>query len=438
MVWHFFDKDDAHLWDRTDAASFVVYERDFAFEAVFPPRDDFPLETGQRIAWLDDDEQWQVYEIDNLQVDAFKGGVTVSGVHLAVAEMRDVIRTSVTITNENLMNALDTILNYTPWVRGTIEGDSGSSSTVQTYKVTGNAVYLRAGPGTSYKALTAYTKGTIVTLISSSNANWSKVEGPVGRVGSMRSTYLADNGSSSGPASSGSITIEQQKFQRAWDIFELFLGKAELLPNPRVEIPADGSAWSRIMDLHTTEPEYRGIRISCRTDVQDARIQYDSSTQYSRMYGIGKDELTFADVVWTTPTNPVNKPSGQRFVQLPDDEAALLTRNGAQRVGVVFFDDEDNASELLQSTWDKLQKLKDPQITVDAIIADLYKMGYGGQSMRLYDSVQLLLEPINRRIMARIIDLERDLVRPENTRPIIGTALGKDILDDIRIISSVR
>jgi hypothetical protein len=214
--------------------------------------------------------------------------------------------------------------------------------------------------------------------------------------------------------------------------------KAELLIMPRVEIAQDGT-WTRAIDMHTVEPEYRGIRVTTRTDVQEARIQYDSSQVYTRLIGLGKEDLTFKDVVWKVSSgDPVNKPAGQNYVELPAAEIAAITRSGRPRTGAYFVDDVSDANVLIKKTWDRLQKLKEPQITLDARIADLYKMGYGGQSMRLYDSVQVILEAIDTRIMARIIDLERDWLRPENTRPMIGTSLGADILDDIRISSNLR
>ena len=439
MKWHFFDRNDGFITTRTDAARFIVYERDLAFEATFPLRDDLTINTGERIAWKNDEDAWEVYEIDKTETDAFGSSVIVSGVHLAVAELRDWVRYSFSADNATVADALDVALDNSRWSRGTVDGDTGESSTVELFKVTGNAVYLRAGPGTSYKAITAYKKNTQVTLIERTNANWYKVEGPDGRIGWMRTTYLAADGSGSGAASSIHVTIETQHYNTVWNNVELIATAAKLLIIPFVDIPADGSAWVRQINLVTTTPVYNGVRLSCHTDIQEASIIYDSSQQYSRLYGVGKDELNFSSVVWTVAGgDPVDKPSGDRYVTLPAAEAAEITRSGKNRAGVVYFDDETDASKLLSRTWDELQKVKTPQITVNSTIADLYKMGYGGQSMRLYDAVQLLLEPINIRIEARIIDLQRDLVLPENTRPTIGTQLGADILNDISISSNLR
>ena len=438
MKFHFFDHDDKYIGPRTDAARFLTYERDFAFEADFPPREDMAPANGQRVAWKDDDDAWQIYEIDKVDKEAFKADVLLTGVHLAVAELRDVIKDTVSFDNASILTVMDTLLANTGWSRGNIMGDSGASEDVAKYDVTGYHVNLRSGPGTGYRVIGQYNWGDVMTLIDGAGEQWMHVEAPDGRSGYMYSYYLRYAGSGTGPATAKTVTMEEAKWQTVWALLEEAATKAELLIMPRVEIAADGT-WTRKIDMHTTEPEYRGIRISCRTDIQDARIQYDSAQQYTGMIGVGKEELTFSDVVWTVAGgNPVDKPSGQNYVELPADEKAAIARDGRGRMGVVFYDDVTSASVLLQKTWDKLQKLKEPQITIDSRIADLYKMGYGGQSMRIYDSVQVILEPIETRLVARIIDLNRDWILPENTRPIIGTSLGADILNDIRISGNVR
>lgn len=437
MKFHFFDHNDQYLFPRTDAQRFLTYERDFAFEGVFPPRNDLPIANGMRVLWQDDDDAWQAYEIDNVDKEAFASDVLISGVHMAVAELRDVIIDKISFDKQSILSVMDTLLAGTGWARGTIMGDTGESETVDKYQVTGGSVYLRTGPGSSYKAVATYHRGDLMTLITTSGG-WSKIETPDGRIGWMASRYLEYVGTGQGAATAKLVTLEEQTWQTAWDLLEQAAINAELLIMPRVEIAADGTI-TRAIDMHTTEPEYRGIRISCRTDVQDARIMYDSAQQYTALIGIGKDNLTFEDVVWTVAGGkPVDKPRGQNYVELPAIEAAEIERGGRKRVGVVFFDTITDANELIQKTWDKLQKLKDPQITLNSTIADLFRMGYGGQSMRIYDSVQTIMEPINVRIMARIIDLEKDWILTERTRPTIGTALGADILDDIRGTSTVR
>lgn len=438
MKFYFFDHNDNFLFQRTDAVRFIVYERDLAFEGTFPPYDLHPITTGQRVAWKNDEDAWEIYEIDRTETDAFGNGVNISGVHLCVAELRDWMRITFEWTDTAIATVLDSALGGTQWTRGTVDGDTGEAATVDTYKVTGGSVNLRSGPGTSYKVVTVYHKNDRLTLIKKTNANWYKVQGPDGRTGYINTQYIAFVSSGSGKSSS-TITIERQEWQTAWENTELVASTAKMLLIPTVDIPADGSAWVRQINLVTTEPEYNGVRISCNANFSDGSIIYDSGTQYNRLYGLGKNNLDFGDVVWTVAGgNPADKPAGQKYINLPADEYAALDRNGHPRVGLVQFDDETSASKLLQRTWDELQKLKTPQITVDAVIADLYKMGYGGQAMRLYDAVQLILEPVGIRIEARIIDLQRDLINPENTRPTIGTQLGADILDNITVSSNLR
>ena len=132
--------------------------------------------------------------------------------------------------------------------------------------------------------------------------------------------------------------------------------------------------------------------------------------------------------MWTVAGgNPVDKPSGQKYVADPE-AFAKYARDGRHRFGVIHFDDEDDRDVLLRKTWEKLQIVNVPAITINATVADLFEMGYGGQNMRLYDQVHVVLSPIGERIEARIIDLEKDLVQPERTKPTIGTSIGADII----------
>lgn len=151
------------------------------------------------------------------------------------------------------------------------------------------------------------------------------------------------------------------------------------------------------------------------------------------MYGVGKNDKGFGSVVWTIAGGfPVNKPKNQTYVAL-DDALAIYGHNGVHRFGVCNIADEDDASELLSKTYDTLVASSVPEITIDGTIADLYKLGYGGESMRLFDKVQVILEPIGRRTELRITGLTRDLVQPERTQPTIGAM---DNLDMVKTVVS--
>ena len=67
---------------------------------------------------------------------------------------------------------------------------SGSASIASTARVTGSVVNLRKGPGTSYGIITGLSRNTRVTILSTANAKWWKVQYG-SYVGYMSSNYLA-------------------------------------------------------------------------------------------------------------------------------------------------------------------------------------------------------------------------------------------------------
>lgn len=425
MQFWFYSPAGKRMYSRSDAVEAQHFCEDYAMEAVFPLRDDRPLSVGMLIAWQDDDDLWEVHELTTVEPDAFGDKVEVSGRHIAVAELQATIVKAVKHEDTALTAVMSEILTGTGWQVGVVT----STADVQTrerYKVTteSSRLNLRSGPSGSYKSLGLYKKGTYVTLIEKTSSAWYKVEAPDGRVGWMATTYLTRSGSTT--ASSGEQVTIDETWCSVWSALATAAEAAKLLIVPRVDVDDSGIS-GRWLDVRTIEPEYRGVRLSCDANIRQAGVKYDISNLCTALIGLGKDDKTFEDAVWKTEDGqPVDKPKGQYFVE---DPAALATW-GKSRVGVVRFDDVSKAETLLSKTWEQLKIASVPALTIDATIADLYQLGYGGQAMRLYDMVYIDLKPLSLRIAARIQGLTRDLIEPENTKPVIGT-LSADMVSDI-------
>ncbi len=84
-------------------------------------------------------------------------------------------------------------------------GDSTTTSSSSGY-ITGNAVNLRSGAGTSYSIVTSMNKNTAFTLVSTKlyNTNWYNIKLSNGKSGYVHKDYVKINSSSSGD--SGSVT----------------------------------------------------------------------------------------------------------------------------------------------------------------------------------------------------------------------------------------
>ena len=431
MTFYIFDRNDKFLYRRSDAISMVEYCEDFAFEGAFPLTTEaavaHPLEAGMRIGWKDDDDAWIIHEIVTAEPGVLGDQVELTGVHIALAELRDTLVDSLKYKNTALKTVVNKCLNGTGWSLGQTPEDDKS-----VYKLTAAAT-ARSGPGTKYKALKTYKKGKEVNLIdNTTSSSWWKVECPDGRIAWIQSSRLTSKGTSAGV----SVPIDMEEtWITSWEGLETAVSKGQLLLSPRVEISSSGT-WVRKIDILGLTPEYRGIRLTCNTNIVEGGVKYDTSQLYTAMVGIGDNDLTFANVTWTKAGGyPVNKPSGQKYVEIPEATAAY-GRSGRRRTGVAHFDGESDAATLLRKTYDQLVVSSVPRVEIDAEVADLYRMGYGGQSMRLYDAVQVILQPLGIRLQAYIKGLQRDLLEPEKTRPTIGTSLKTDIVNDVLAAAS--
>ena len=206
-----------------------------------------------------------------------------------------------------------------------------------------------------------------------------------------------------------------------------------------------GLVSGRYVDIVPISETYRGRIFELGDDLSALDITYDDSEIKTALYGRGKGveidggdastdptygrRLTFADVVWSTADgDPADKPLGQEWI---GDSGALTLygRGGRHRFGFAIFDGITDAEELLQATWEQLQKQKTPRVTINATVQDTERMfGRTHEAVRLYDAVLVRMartvdgERVFTDISAKVMDVIRDYIRPEATRLTIGNA----------------
>lgn len=191
----------------------------------------------------------------------------------------------------------------------------------------------------------------------------------------------------------------------------------------------------KYLDILSAAGTFRGVRLQLDRNVEQAGVTYDDRNLVTALYGRGRGEvvgtnedgeetygrkITFGDVVWSKASgDPADKPAGQLYVE--DTQAtALYGRNGRPRFGIVEFDDCEDKNELLSLTWDELQRRKVPAVTIDMTLLNLREIGYTDQGLALGDLANVIIDPLGVRTQAKVIQLDEDLVSPENTRPVIG------------------
>ena len=205
---------------------------------------------------------------------------------------------------------------------------------------------------------------------------------------------------------------------------------------------ANGRISGRVVDIVANTTAYRGRLFELGDDLTGISVSYDESSIKTALYGRGQGvqidgggdddpsygrRLTFADVAWTKSAGkPADKPAGQEWIGDPD-ALTQYGRGGRHRFGYVVFEDITDPEELLQATWNELQDVKAPRITVEATMQDTERiMGRTHEAVRLMDTVLVRLARLvdTRRvttdISAKVVGIIRDYVYPELTRLTIG------------------
>ena len=74
----------------------------------------------------------------------------------------------------------------------------------------------------------------------------------------------------------------------------------------------------------------------------------------------------------------------------------------------------------MQKTWETLKTISEPKISISGTVADLKRLGYNDQPLRLHDLAIVEIEETGELFYKEIIMLDIDLVDPSNTRVDIG------------------
>lgn len=195
----------------------------------------------------------------------------------------------------------------------------------------------------------------------------------------------------------------------------------------------NGIITGRYVDLLVERGQDRGKQFVYGKDVKDIERDIDLGGVCTALYGKGKEGINFSAVVWTTPTDPVNKPAGQQWV---GDPAALSQwgRAGGTRHRYSSFENtaQDLAANLLVETWNELQKKKVPRTSYVLKVAILETSpGYVDEKTRIGDTVRGIDRAFNPPLLCkvRVVEVVRNLLELEDTEVTLGTYKPSIIID---------
>ena len=134
----------------------------------------------------------------------------------------------------------------------------------------------------------------------------------------------------------------------------------------------------RYIDFKQRIGEAVGKRVVYGHNALQILQEVERTNIFTALVGRGKGEetgdgygrkITFENVVWsTTQGKPVNKPAGQKYLELPlmTREYGIKNADGSMRpkIGFVDFSEEDNPEVLIERTYKALVDTARPQLTL--------------------------------------------------------------------------
>ena len=225
-------------------------------------------------------------------------------------------------------------------------------------------------------------------------------------------TSTASN-TSSYDMSRGIVWDAVKGIEKDWNVYIL----------PRITVSASGIT-GKYLDIIPAGGTWRGVRLSLDKNLNEAGVIWDDSKLKTALYGYGQESngipVTFKDVVWTATAEHPAKPANQTYLE---DTAATAAygRNGRPRFGFYQNANITNANTLLEKTWEVLKTVNVPDVTVDATVSDLHRLGYVDVPLRLHDTALVEIRPTGVTLQKEIIQYTEDLLNPLNSRLTIGT-----------------
>lgn len=225
-------------------------------------------------------------------------------------------------------------------------------------------------------------------------------------------------GTSSANIINGDVWTDVRAIERAWNCHIL----------PRLTVDAHGIT-GKYLDIIPPDGIWRGFRVSLEKNADEMGVTWDDSRVKTALYAFGKatgnssadsKPLTFANVEWTATAEHPAKPLGQTYLEDPA-ATAEYGRNGRPRFAYYQNGDISDPEILLQKTWESLKTLNHPDVTVDCLVCDLYRLGYTDVPLRLYDTALAEIKPTGTVLRKQIIQYTEDLIDPSQSRISIGT-----------------
>lgn len=284
---------------------------------------------------IDDPENFLMYKIDRLTVDAEDGTFTLKGTHIFFDDLsgRGGIVEELRPTDEPVDSVLAKIIAGTGWEIGSVN---------TTNKITADYSYQ-------------IKRDVFWDFLKKGNVEFS-------------------------------LSMEFEKGKIVRKLVHLYN-----------EIGADFGKWY----------EYGDKLITVQKEVESSNI-------YTAFFGVGKEvteedgtkrRITFADVEWSVENgDPLDKPLGQKFIELPEATAKYGYEDGSARFKPLQFNDVEEPEQLLEMTYKQAVEESRPKVQFKSSAID-------NEVVHLGETVRIVRGDLNIRYKTRVFKMVRDFKR---------------------------
>jgi phage minor structural protein len=201
----------------------------------------------------------------------------------------------------------------------------------------------------------------------------------------------------------------------------------------------DNRITGRYVNVYQRAGANRGKRLEIGRDISKDKYHVEAADLKTALYGRGKGEevgvtesgdptygrrITFKDIVWSTANgDPANKPAGQEYVE---DVAATAAygRNGKPKFDVAILESCEDPTELLRLTWEALQLVNKPKVTVSVTIIDYEALTREEhEAIRYGDTVQIIIDESNVSVEANIVEFSRNYIKRTKSKVSVGNII---------------
>ena len=146
--------------------------------------------------------------------------------------------------------------------------------------------------------------------------------------------------------------------------------------------------------------------------------------------------ITFEEVVWETKKgNPVDKPKGQKYVELPEmtKRYGIKNADGSMRakVGFAVFEDEEDKNALVKRTYDELVRASRPQLTLKTSTVYL-------KSVKIGDTIRVVRHDKKLDYDTRIFEITFNRLNNESSDIKLGDRISESNEAKIQNIASQK